>query len=83
MKETESVLLVSVIVPVYNSEKYIRECLDSLLNQAYSELEIICVNDGSTDDSLSILNHYASVDSRIRVFTKPNEGKFIQFHIRA
>ena len=67
--------VVSVIVPVYNSEKYIRECLDSLLKQTYHDLEILCVNDGSTDVSLSILNDYAARDSRIKVFTKPNEGK--------
>lgn len=68
-------MVVSIVVPVYNSEKYIKECLDSLLNQSYCDLEIICVNDGSTDDSLSILNDYAATDSRIKVYSKPNEGK--------
>ncbi len=67
--------MISIIVPVYNSEKYIRECIDSLLNQTYKDLEIICVNDGSKDNSLEILNEYATNDSRIKVYSKPNEGK--------
>ena len=68
--------MVSIIIPVYNSEKYINECLDSLLNQTYKgAMEILCVNDGSKDNSLAILNEYASKDSRIKVFTKENEGK--------
>ena len=49
---------VSVIVPVYNGEKYLRACLDSLLNQTKKEIEVIAVNDGSTDSSLEILNEY-------------------------
>ena len=68
-------MVVSIVVPVYKSEKYIKECLDSLLNQSYSDLEIICVNDGSTDDSLSVLESYASADTRIKLYTKQNEGK--------
>ena len=66
---------VSIIVPVYNSEKYLGKCLDSILNQTYTEIEVLCVNDGSTDKSLSILEMYAQSDSRIRIFTKKNEGK--------
>lgn len=65
---------VSVIVPVYNTSKYLRECLDSLLAQTYTKLEIICVNDGSTDDSLSILREYEARDSRIRIIDQPNGG---------
>ena len=50
---------VSIIVPVYNVEKYLRKCLDSLVNQTLKDIEIICINDGSTDDSLNILQEYA------------------------
>lgn len=67
--------MVSVVIPVYNSEKNIHECLDSLLRQTYKDFELICVNDGSRDNSLSILNEYSEKDSRIRVITKENEGK--------
>lgn len=66
--------LISVIVPVYNSAKYLRKCLKSLIYQTYSNLEIICVNDGSTDNSLDILNEFKSSDSRIIVIDKVNEG---------
>lgn len=65
---------VSIIIPVYNTEKYIRKCLESAINQTLTDIEIICINDGSTDNSLSILYEYAAKDSRIRVFTKANEG---------
>lgn len=66
--------LVSVIVPVYNVEKYLKECLQSLLNQTYYNLEIILVNDGSTDSSSSICDEYANKDSRIIVIHKENGG---------
>lgn len=65
---------VSIIIPVYNIEKYLPFCLESLVNQTYSNLEIICVNDGSTDNSLNILKQYASKDERIVVINKVNEG---------
>lgn len=58
---------VSVIIPVYNVEKYLRECLDSVINQTLGDIEIICVNDCSPDNSLGILNEYASKDSRIKI----------------
>ena len=64
----------SVIVPVYNQVPYLRRCLDSLLAQNYQDLEIICVNDGSTDDSQSILEEYAARDPRIRIVVKENGG---------
>lgn len=67
-------ILISVIVAVYNAEKYLRECLDSIMNQTYRNLEIICVNDGSTDGSLQILEEYARKDSRFQIYTKGNEG---------
>ena len=60
---------VSVIIPVYNVEEYLRECLDSVINQTLKEIEIICVDDGSTDNSLEILKEYAKKDNRISVLT--------------
>ena len=57
--------LVSVIVPVYNTEKYLEKCLDSILRQTYDNLEIIVINDGSTDNSLSVAENYAAKDNRI------------------
>ncbi len=68
-------MLVSIVIPVYNTSKYLSQCLNSVINQTYKSLEIICVDDGSTDNSLSILKEYADKDSRIRIFTKKNEGK--------
>ena len=65
---------ISVIVPVYNVEKYLSECLDSIVNQTLKDIEIICLNDGSTDNSLSILKEYASKDTRIILIDKENEG---------
>lgn len=65
---------VSVILPIYNVSQYLRECLDSVTRQTLKELEIICVNDGSTDDSLDIVQEYAQKDDRIVVITGPNGG---------
>lgn len=67
-------IAVSVIVPVYNVEKYICECLDSAINQTLKNIEIICVDDGSTDGSAAILDEYAKKDSRITVIHKANGG---------
>lgn len=64
---------VSVIIPVYNAQKYLRECLDSVINQTLKEIEIICVDDGSTDDSLSILKEYEKKDSRVKVLQQQNK----------
>ncbi len=66
--------MISVIVPVYNCEKYLAECLDSIIAQTYKDLEIICVNDGSKDSSLDILKQYTQNDSRIIVINKENGG---------
>ena len=66
---------ISVIVPIYNSEKYLKKCIDSIINQTLKEIEIICINDGSTDNSLSILNEYKEKDSRIIVLTQENQGQ--------
>ena len=65
---------ISVIVPVYNVEKYIAKCLDSILAQTYENIEILCVNDGATDNSGKILDEYAARDSRVKVFHKENGG---------
>ena len=66
--------MVSVIIPVYNVEKYIREALDSVVNQTYTDLDIIIVDDGSTDHSGAICDEYAKKDSRIRVIHQENRG---------
>ena len=66
--------LLSVIVPVYNTAAWLRRCLDSICAQTYRNLEILCVNDGSTDNSAEILTEYAAMDPRIRVFTQANAG---------
>ena len=66
--------LVSVIIPVYNVERYLAQCLDSVSHQTYQNLEIICVNDGSRDGSLNILRRYADEDARIQVIDKANGG---------
>ena len=66
--------IISVIVPVYNVENYLKGCLESLVNQTLYDIEIICVNDGSTDKSLDILNKYRKQDSRIILVNKANEG---------
>lgn len=74
-KENENTCKVSVIIPVYNVEKYLKECLDSILNQTLNDIEIICINDGSTDNSLTILEEYQRKDTRIQVYSQPNLGQ--------
>lgn len=66
--------LISVIVPIYNVEDYIRQCFDSLLNQTYQNFEVLMINDGSPDNSASICQEYAARDSRFRYFEKENGG---------
>ncbi len=66
--------LLTVIVPVYNVEAHLRRCLDSIIHQTYRNLEIICINDGSTDGSAAILAEYACADARIRVIHQENAG---------
>ena len=65
---------VSVIMPVYNVENYLRQCLDSVINQTLRDIEIICIDDQSTDGSLGILKDYAAIDPRIRIITQKNAG---------
>ena len=66
--------LVSVIVPVCNVQTYLRQCLDKLTDQTLQDIQIICIDDGSTDGSLSILKEYSRRDSRIEIISKPNAG---------
>lgn len=65
---------VSILVPIYNVENYLRECLESLINQTLQDIEIICINDGSTDNSTRILEEYRFRDKRIKVINKGNSG---------
>lgn len=65
---------VSVIVPVYNVEQYIERCLNSIINQSLKNIEIICINDGSTDSSLSKLEKYREIDNRIKIINQENQG---------
>ena len=65
---------VSIIIPIYNAEKYLRQCLDSCINQTLKEIEIICVNDGSSDDCTNIINEYAQNDKRIKLINQSNQG---------
>ncbi|MDR1310657.1 MAG: glycosyltransferase, partial [Burkholderiaceae bacterium] len=65
---------VSIIVPVYRVERYLAQCLDSILAQTLGEIEVICVNDGSPDACPQILDAYAEKDSRVRVIHQENQG---------
>ncbi|MDO4701649.1 MAG: glycosyltransferase [Erysipelotrichaceae bacterium] len=68
-------MLVSIVIPIYNSEVYLEKCLDSLIQQTYQQIEIICVNDGSTDGSLDCLNKYGIKDKRLKIITIENAGQ--------
>ena len=73
MKDTRPAI--SVLIPVYNVEQYLRRCLDSILSQSFGDIEVLCVNDASPDGSLAILREYAARDSRVKIIDKPeNEG---------
>lgn len=61
--------LITVVVPIYNGEKYLRETIESILNQTHRKLEIFLIDDGSTDNSLRIAKYYEKVDKRVKVFT--------------
>lgn len=74
MDKTTTMPKVSVVIPVYNVEKYLRQCMDSVVNQTLRELEIIAVDDGSTDSSGAILDEYAAADPRVKVIHKANGG---------
>lgn len=66
--------MISIIVPIYNVEKYLPKCIESIINQTYTDLEILLIDDGSTDNSGLICDKYASIDNRIRVIHKKNGG---------
>ena len=66
--------LVSIVIPVYNVENFVKDTLSSVCNQTYKNIEIICVDDGSTDNSLSVLNFYSEKDKRIKVLSQSNSG---------
>lgn len=72
---------VSVVIPIYNVEEYLEECLDSIVNQTFTDLEIICVNDGSKDNSLEILKEYAKQDDRIIVIDQENGGHAVATNV--
>lgn len=65
---------VSILIPIYNVDKYLHQCLSSVVNQTLKAIEIICLNDGSTDNSLNIINEFAKTDSRIKIINKTNSG---------
>ena len=73
-KKKEYDALVSVIIPVYNVETYIKQCVNSLLDQTYHNIEIICVDDGSTDNTPEILEMLGKRDERVRVFKQKHKG---------
>lgn len=77
MGNTEKLPLISIIVPVYNVKDYLKKCLDSICGQTYKNLEIIVVDDGSTDGSGEICDSYAQSDTRIKVFHQPNAGQSV------
>ena len=74
MNALERTPKVSILVPVYNVEKFLPQCLDSLVSQTLKDIQIICINDGSTDGSLAVLQRYAAQDDRIEIIDKPNSG---------
>ena len=74
MQTVQNIPKVSILVPIYNVEKYLRQCLDSIVAQSLKDIEIICINDGSTDNSLQIIEEYAQKDNRIKIINKQNSG---------
>jgi len=73
MESVKDNIKVSVVVPVYNTEKYLKECLESILNQTLEELELICVDDGSDDNSVSIIREYMKKDSRVSLIEQQHQ----------
>ena len=69
-----SMVKISIIAPVYNCENYLEESIGSILNQTFRDIEVICIDDGSSDNSLNILNKIASEDSRLKVSSQENQG---------
>ena len=73
-KEVDKMPKISVIIPVYNTEQYLRGCLESVLHQTLQDVEVLCTDDGSTDASLAILQEYAAMDERVCIFQQENQG---------
>ena len=69
-------ILLSVVIPVYNCEKHLKNCIESVISQSYPNIEIVLVNDGSTDDSKKICEFYTTIDKRVRLFTIKNVGAY-------
>ena len=67
--------LISIIIPVYNTKEYLTQCVESIIDQTYKDIEIICVDDGSTDGSKEILEKYAKYDNRIKIISQENHGE--------
>ena len=72
-KEIENAPLISVLVPMYNTQKTIKRCINSIIKQTYTNLEIVLLDDGSVDNTYNIAKTFADVDKRIKLLTKPNE----------
>ena len=72
--EQKAKIKISIIIPIYNMEKYLRQCLDSVISQNLKEIEILCVNDGSTDNSEKIILDYKEKDNRIVLISQSNKG---------
>src|SRR5690625_4047833 len=67
--------LISVVIPVYNAKRYLYRSVSSVIHQTYENIEIICIDDGSTDDSPRILQYLATLDDRVSIITKENQGQ--------
>ena len=74
LKLNDEDFLISIVIPIYNAEKYLEECLNSIKNQTYKNFEVIMVNDGSKDESETICKRFLEYDARFRYFTKENGG---------
>ena len=74
-------IAISVVIPVFNTECYLSTCLDSVLNQTLENIEVICIDDGSTDNSLEILKKYQKKDNRVKIISKDNEGQGVARNI--
>ena len=75
MMHNSGSIKISTIIPIFNAEKYLDKCLTSIINQTLKDIEIICVNDGSTDNSLKILKYYSNLDDRIKIINTDNHGQ--------
>lgn len=74
LQKTKNILMISVVVPIYNSRKYLKDCPDSIRNQTVFDFEVLCIDDGSTDNSKSVCESFANEDARFILYTKRNGG---------